>query len=315
VAKFSSARLFTRSLRIFLTLGTALYGISASVLMAQEHQTANTATRSNFTINEVLAKQTRSPNESANKHPTQQRVLEGIFLDIDPRQQDAASQQSQEPFGLVTFRAPDELFWAQWRKLFTELETEARVLSQCQVDMKQCASPAARKYLALIEGSRKLPSRAKIDRINRSINAAISYTTDLDQYGVLDLWSAPLVTLSTGRGDCEDYAIAKYIALHEAGILFDDLRILLVYDRIARGHHAVVGVRENGRWLMLDNRHEILMEQKDTWNFSPLYALDQQGVRLFAAPFLNRPSTLAMTAGVDPANLIVRDERTKRQYF
>jgi predicted transglutaminase-like cysteine proteinase len=306
LAKFSSARLFARALSIFLTLGAVLYGIGANVLMAQERQTATTATRGNFTINEVLAKNSRKTNKSANERPTQLGALDLSALpDVDPWQQNAASQQSQEPFGLVTFRAPEELLWAQWRKLSAELETDARVLSQCQADMKQCASPAARKYLALIKESRNLSDRAKIDRINRAINAAIAYTTDRDQYGVVDLWSAPLVTLSAGRGDCEDYAIAKYVALHEAGISTDDLRILFVYDRVARGHHAVVGVRENGHWLMLDNRHEVVIEQKDAWYFSPLYALDQHGVKLFARPFDNPPATSAITAGINPANLIV----------
>jgi hypothetical protein len=80
----------------------------------------------------------------------------------------------------------------------------------------------------------------------------------------------------------------------------------------------VVGVRENGRWLMLDNRHEVLIEQKDAWFLSPLYALDQQGVKLFAAPFRNPPATSTMTAGVNPANLITpatteRNGNTSRQ--
>ena len=53
--------------------------------------------------------------------------------------------------------------------------------------------------------------------INRDINMAIRPTSDLAQWGVTDRWSAPLATLASGRGDCEDYAIAKYVALREAG--------------------------------------------------------------------------------------------------
>ena len=36
---------------------------------------------------------------------------------------------------------------------------------------------------------------------------------DLEQYGEIDVWSSPLATLDPGAGDCEDYAIAKFIAL------------------------------------------------------------------------------------------------------
>ena len=40
--------------------------------------------------------------------------------------------------------------------------------------------------------------------------------SDLAQYGEIDVWSSPLLTFTTGRGDCEDYAIAKFVALHQA---------------------------------------------------------------------------------------------------
>jgi predicted transglutaminase-like cysteine proteinase len=279
-----------------VTLAAVLYGTGVSMLSAQEHPTAATARY--FTINEVMAKlDGQKTNKSANDRQTQ---LAALDLST-PAELQQKPTQPEEPFGLVTFRAPEGLLWAKWRKLNAELESDARLLAQCQSDMEHCANPAARKYLVLIEESRKLADRAKIDRINRAINAAVAYTSDQDQHGVPDLWTAPLATLSSGRGDCEDYAIAKYVALREAGVSVDDLRILLVHDRIAREHHAVVGVRQNGRWLILDNRHDVLLERKDAWHFTPLFALDQQGVKLFAAPYGKPP---AAVAGTNPANPI-----------
>ena len=280
-----------------------LCGTGAGVLTAQERQTADTARY--FTINEVLAKlDGQRANRSASDRPTQLAALDlSAPADASARLKDAP-QQSEEPFGLVTFRAPEGLLWVKWRKLSAELESEVQVLAQCRADMKHCADPAAQKYLLLIEESQKLTGRTKIDRVNRAINAAVTYTTDLDQHGVPDLWTAPFATLSTGRGDCEDYAIAKFVALREAGVSADDLRILLVHDRIAREHHAVVGVRQNGRWLILDNRHEVLIEQKDSWHFTPLFALDQQGVKLFAAPYGKPPAAPPVVAVTNPVNPI-----------
>lgn len=283
-------------------LAVALYGAGTSVLAAQERPSTDTARY--FTINEVLANlDGRKANKPANDRPTQLAALDlSTPADASARPTND-TQQSDEPFGLATFRAPEGQLWVKWRKLTAELETEAQVLARCQADMKHCANTAAQKYLSLIEESRKLAGRAKIDRINRAINAAVAYTTDLVQHGVPDLWTAPLATLTTGRGDCEDYAIAKYVALRDAGISTGDLRILLVHDRIAREYHAVVGVRQNGHWLMLDNRHEVLIEQKDSWHFAPLFALDQQGVKLFAAPY-GKPASPPMVAGTNPANSI-----------
>ena len=38
----------------------------------------------------------------------------------------------------------------------------------------------------------------------------------------------------TGTGDCEDYAVARYVALREAGVTDDDLRLMIVHDRQVR---------------------------------------------------------------------------------
>jgi predicted transglutaminase-like cysteine proteinase len=257
-----------------------------------------------FTINEVVAKlDGQKANKASNNRSTQIAALNpSVPINDTSARPTPAPPQGDEPFGLVTFRAPEGMLWIKWRKLNAEMESEAQVLSQCRADPKQCSNAAAQRYLSLIDEGRRLPERAKIERINRAVNAAIRYTSDFDQYGVPDLWTAPLATLSTGQGDCEDYAIAKYAALRDAGFSSDDLRLLIVRDRVARQDHAVVGVRQDGRWLMLDNRHEVLLENKDAWHFTPLFVLDQQGVKLFAVPYDNSPATAPELVVSGPAN-------------
>jgi predicted transglutaminase-like cysteine proteinase len=98
---------------------------------------------------------------------------------------------------------------------------------------------------------------------------------------VIDRWSAPLVTLTTGRGDCEDYAIAKYVALKEVGVAVEDLRIILVRDRAVGGEHAIVAIRFDGRWIILDNRWLALIEDSQMRRVVPMFVLDQTGVRKF----------------------------------
>ena len=78
-----------------------------------------------------------------------------------------------------------------------------------------------------------------------------------------DRWSAPLATLTTGRGDCEDYAIAKYVALREAGVAEDDMRLVIVRDLTAGEDHAVVSARLDEKWIVLDNRRLTLVEDND----------------------------------------------------
>jgi predicted transglutaminase-like cysteine proteinase len=184
----------------------------------------------------------------------------------------------------MTFRAPPGLLWPKWHNLEVDLLADEKVIARCRTEPKNCA-PAARLFIAIVDDARAHSGRARIDVVNRAINDAVSYTSDLAQHGVPDLWSPPLATLTTKRGDCEDYAIAKFIALQQAGVAQADLRLLLVRDRAVRQDHAVLAVRQNDHWLFLDNRYSFLLEEKDAGQLTPLFALDHTGVKLFASRY------------------------------
>ncbi len=91
------------------------------------------------------------------------------------------------------------------------------------------------------------------------------------------------MTLATGRGDCEDYAIAKYEALREAGAAAHDVRLVIVRDLLANAEHALVAARLEGQWIVLDNRHLALVADVDLRRMVPLFVLDDDSVRQFAA--------------------------------
>jgi len=113
------------------------------------------------------------------------------------------------------------------------------------------------------------------------VNLSIRPVSDWDLYGVEDFWSAPLATFSIGAGDCEDYAIAKYVAFRESGIAPDDLRLVILYDLRRNINHAVVAVREDQEWLILDNRTLTIVNAEEARHFEPLFVLDHHGVRAF----------------------------------
>jgi predicted transglutaminase-like cysteine proteinase len=189
------------------------------------------------------------------------------------------------PFGLVELRAPEGQVWTKWRGVEADIDRDVAVMDQCRAEPARCTSPAAVRFIALIDEARKHEGRARIANVNRAVNNAVHYMSDLEQHGVVDLWSSPLDTFTTGRGDCEDYAIAKFVALTQAGVPADDLRLLLVRDQAVRQDHAVLAARLDGHWLILDNRHMQLPEDTEMWNLVPLFAIDRHGVDMFAAPY------------------------------
>jgi predicted transglutaminase-like cysteine proteinase len=106
--------------------------------------------------------------------------------------------------------------------------------------------------------------------------------SDLALYGAEDVWSPPLVTLAKGAGDCEDYAIAKFVALQEAGVSADDLRIVILRDDIREEDHAVVAARLDGNWLMLDNLHMVMADDQQVRDYyRPVFLIDHDGVKRY----------------------------------
>ena len=147
----------------------------------------------------------------------------------------------------------------KWQNLQRRLDDEMVQLALCEGDREGCVSPAALQFLAIIDAAKLREGRARLGEINRAINLAVRPISDLAQYGQLDVWASPLTTLTRG-GDCEDYAIAKFVALRQAGISPDDLRIVIMRDTVRGEDHAVAAARLDGHWLTLDNRRMAMVE-------------------------------------------------------
>jgi len=239
-----------------------------------------------FRIQDVLNKISAGKTPGV-EEPVRLAARSGDILSDAPLR-GSIPQIGEEPFGLFAFRAPEGILWRKWRGLTSEIAGEGVVIARCREDANDC-TPAARKFLAILDSVKAREGRAQLEDVNRQINAAIRYAGDMAQHGMPDRWSAPLAALAAGKGDCEDYAIAKYVILREAGYPLADLRFLLVRDRIARDDHAVLAARLDGRWLILDNRFNAIPEDSRMHNFTPLYALDHEGVKLVAAPYAKVP--------------------------
>src|SRR6516164_4476768 len=167
---------------------------------------------------------------------------------------------------------------AKWLELQSRIAVEQETLAACRLDDGSCPA-AARRFLSIVELGRQHQGRARLGEINRAINLSIKPVSDLTQYGVADFWSAPLATLSIAAGDCEDYAILKYVALLEAGIDADDLQLMLVHDIKHNTLHAILVVRLGEEWVILDNQMLIMLNVLEARHYYPHFLLDHRGVR------------------------------------
>ena len=178
---------------------------------------------------------------------------------LTPVQKDHDEQhaiKSSEPL----FEALTSEISAKWADLQSRIQSEQETLAACRAGATNCPA-AARRFLQIVELGRQRKGRARLAEINRAVNFSIRPVSDWAQYGVADFWSAPLVTLGAGAGDCEDYAVLKYVALREAGIAPDDLRLLSLYYPRRRTNHVVVAVHLGEEWLILDNLTLIMINR------------------------------------------------------
>jgi predicted transglutaminase-like cysteine proteinase len=248
---------------------------------ASQGQPAGPSTARTFTINEILAKQDGSRGQASGRVAAVER---------EETATDAARTMrgvpGPEPFGMFAFKAPDGELWTKWRAIEQDLARDAKLIADCKNDAGNC-SPEAKRYVAIQGELKARTGRAQLETANRLMNGAIRYVSDQQQHGTPDRWTAPLASLAAGLGDCEDFAIAKYVALRDAGVAEKDMRMVLVRDTSIRIDHAVLAVRFEDEWLVLDNRKTFVVETASLKHYMPLFALDGEGVKLFAAPLAN----------------------------
>jgi len=183
-----------------------------------------------------------------------------------------------EPFGVVAAALVNGGVQKKWDFVRKRLGFERAILRRCRADASSCPG-SAKRFLDVLDRAQKREGWARIAEVNRTINLNIRPVDDMTQYGVVDLWATPLMAFKSNAGDCEDYAIAKYVALQELGVASNDLRLVIVREKSTNEDHAVAAVRYEGRWLILDNRTLDMRQDAEISNYGPLFVIEGAHVR------------------------------------
>ena len=121
-------------------------------------------------------------------------------------------------------------------------------------------------------------NNATLEEINRNINK-VRYVADIKNWGKGDYWATPEDFYRRG-GDCEDYAIAKYFKLLDAGYKPENMEIMALFKRKTNEYHAVLKVVENGKTYILDNEYNKLMSISYLKDYDIMYYLSNKGWRV-----------------------------------
>ncbi len=143
-----------------------------------------------------------------------------------------------------------------------------------------------RRWQTLLDELNGAPEREQLRRVNEFFHRNVRYETDDRLYGVEDYWATPLEILGHGLGDCEDWAIAKYISLRHLGIPDRNLRLIYVRAQIGGPRsplsqaHMVLGYYEKptSEPIILDSLIASVMPAADRTDLSPVFSFNADGL-------------------------------------
>lgn len=185
-------------------------------------------------------------------------------------------------FGAVAVESHTIQLFPKWTWMWRRYRREApRETAPCtpNASPRSCALQRWRKYLDEIKGMSRMD---QLRMVNRFANYA-RYVTDPVNYHVADYWATPLQFLKLD-GDCEDYAITKYLSLRTLGFPDADLRLVVLQDMNLGVAHAVLVVFLNGVAWLLDNQVPDVVRADTIHHYRPIYALNQTSWWLLRTP-------------------------------
>lgn len=149
------------------------------------------------------------------------------------------------------------------------------------------ASQGARLLLDSLARLSGQDDETKLQAVNQFFNRRVFSRDDIDVWGKSDYWATPLEMLARGQGDCEDYAIAKYLSLMMAGVTPSKLRLVYVQARQgglpagALQAHMVLAYYPRGSGeepLILDNLISEIRPASLRQDLVPVFSFNAEGL-------------------------------------
>ena len=209
-------------------------------------------------------------------------------------------------FGNIEIYSPDVAPFWKWTTMLARYHDELRHARHvcrdgewsgaysAEVGYEGGCEPA--EWRDLVNELRGLDLRAKLDRVNAEINRH-PYVRSIDNWGDPNHWETPFEFLKVG-GQCQDYAITKYLLLRAAGVDEDDLRVVVVRDMNLQLDHAILVVFADGGALVLDNQIARVVPATLIHHYRPYYSINEAGWWRHI-PVRREPAPTVVASGLD----------------
>ncbi len=161
-------------------------------------------------------------------------------------------------------------------------------------------SAAYREWWAFIRSLKNHHPADQIKIVNEQLNK-YPYKQDNWVYKRRDHWATPSEFLENG-GDCEDFAIIKYMTLRRLGFRADQMKIAMVYDVYSGTDHSYLVLEHGKQSFILDSREETMEPSDFTKRYKPHYAFNEAGIWRYKSPKIVLKSRTGNGKDIMPGN-------------
>lgn len=177
-------------------------------------------------------------------------------------------------FGSSEVYAPSTWRFKQWTNMLARADAESKDAQHvCASRHDTHCVPA--EWQDLIDQLRGLDLRQQIAIANRAINRHPYVPTTVNWHRSM-YWETAFEFLRHG-GQCQDYAIAKYLLLRAAGVSAKQMRLVVLRDTVLDLDHAVLAVYVDGEPLLLDNLRDDIVPASSVSEYRPYYSINENG--------------------------------------
>lgn len=159
---------------------------------------------------------------------------------------------------------------------------EQKTIDSVEKKYGKLAKARVNALVKLMNSLKNAPQLEKLKKVNFFFNQ-VPYQSDIKTWGVHDYWTTRMEFLGKDRGDCEDYATAKYFTLKQLGIPEEKMFLSYVKATKQQVAHMVLTYFETPKSipLVLDNYDGRILPATKRPDLIPVYSFN--GSALFLA--------------------------------
>ena len=177
-------------------------------------------------------------------------------------------------FGKKGKRESNIEMFHKWTGVLSKISGEMKNYSKrCKKNSKKFYCNIT-EWKAFLDSIKDKSKSQKLKLVNEFANEK-KYVIDQVNWGIEDYW-ASVGEFLFKNGDCEDYAIIKYISLIELGFSKNDLKLVILNDENLGVIHAVLAVDKGFSTYILDNQISKVTKQNRIFHYTPIFSINEK---------------------------------------